>query len=61
MLFRSDDDLPPEWRERVRELTGRDADRVLREDGPPTAPGDDRRRADAEAHEVIDQARALLR
>jgi acetoin utilization protein AcuC len=56
-----DDDLPPEWRERVRELTGRDADRVLREDGPPTAPADDRRRADAEAHEVIDQAVALLR
>ena len=55
-----DDDLPPEWRDRVRELTGRDADRVLREDGPPTAPADDRRRADAEAHEVIDQARALL-
>jgi acetoin utilization protein AcuC len=56
-----DDDLPPEWRERVRELTGRDADRVLREDGPLTAPADDRRRADAEAHEVIDQAVALLR
>jgi acetoin utilization protein AcuC len=56
-----DDDLPPEWRERVRELTGREADRVLREDGPLTAPADDRRRADAEAHEVIDQAIALLR
>jgi acetoin utilization protein AcuC len=56
-----DDDLPPEWRERVRELTGREADRVLREDGPLTAPADDRRRADAEAHEVIDQAVALLR
>jgi acetoin utilization protein AcuC len=56
-----DDDLPPAWRERVRELTGREADRVLREDGPPSAPADERRHADAEAHEVIDQAIALLR
>ncbi|MGE3232924.1 MAG: hypothetical protein AB7O78_04245 [Thermoleophilia bacterium] len=55
-----DDELPPAWRERVRELTGRDADRVLREDGPPTAPADERRRGDAEAHEVIDQAVALF-
>jgi hypothetical protein len=44
----------------VRELTGRDADRVLREDAEPDAPADARRQADAEAHAVIDQAIALL-
>jgi acetoin utilization protein AcuC len=55
-----DDDLPDGWRERVRDLTGREADRALREDGEPEAPAADRRRADAEAHVVIDQAIALL-
>ncbi len=55
-----DDELPAGWRERVRELTGREADRVLREDGAPEAPPDQRRQADAEAHAVIDEAIALL-
>ena len=55
-----DDELPAGWRERVRGLTGREADRVLREDGGPEAPADERRRADAEAHAVIDEAIALL-
>ncbi len=56
-----DDELPADWRERVRELTGREADRVLREDGEPAAPADTRRQADIEAHAVIDEAIALLR
>ena len=56
-----DDELPADWRERVRELTGREADRVLREDAEPAAPADTRRQADIEAHAVIDEAIALLR
>jgi acetoin utilization protein AcuC len=55
-----DDELPPEWRERVRELTGREADPVLREQSEPDAPAEQRRSADAEAHRVIDEAIALL-
>jgi acetoin utilization deacetylase AcuC-like enzyme len=55
-----DDELPADWRERVRELTGRDADRVLREDAEPSAPADTRRQANAEAHAVIDEAIAIL-
>lgn len=54
-----DDDVPAAWKERVRELTGRDADPFLREDGEPEAPAGERARADAEAHQVIDQAIAL--
>lgn len=55
-----DDELPARWRERVRELTGREADRVLREEGEPEAPADQRRQADTEGHQVIDQAIELL-
>jgi acetoin utilization protein AcuC len=56
-----DDELPAAWREQVRRLTGREADRVLREYAVPGAPADMRRQADAEAHAAIDEAIALLR
>ena len=55
-----DDDLPADWRAHARALTGREADRVLREEGEPEAPADRRRQADREAHGVIDQATALV-
>jgi acetoin utilization protein AcuC len=56
-----DDEIPAEWRELARELTGDEPSRLLRGDGDPEAPADARAEADGRAHRVIDEARALIR
>jgi acetoin utilization protein AcuC len=55
-----DDALPEAWLTSARERVGRDLTARLLEDGEPEIDAERRARADAEAHRVIDQARALL-
>jgi acetoin utilization protein AcuC len=55
-----DDALPAPWLATARDWAGRDLTARLLDDGEPEIDADRRARADAEAHRVIDQARALV-
>jgi acetoin utilization protein AcuC len=55
-----DDALPEAWLAMARDRVGRDLTPRLLEDGEPEMEAERRARADAEAHQVVDQARALV-
>jgi hypothetical protein len=55
-----DDELPQAWIESARARVGRDLTARLRRDAEPDIDADRRARADAEAHAVVDRARALV-
>jgi acetoin utilization protein AcuC len=55
-----EDDVPEEWLVIAEARTGRPLTSRLSADPEPEVPVEERMRADAEAHQVIDQARALV-
>lgn len=54
------EDIPTEWLALARERTGQEFTARLMDDPEPEAPAEDCVRADAEGHEVVDEARRML-
>lgn len=55
-----DDEIPEEWLVMARTRLGRDLTSRLSADPEPEVPVEERMRADAEAHRIVDQAAALV-
>src|SRR5262245_29506330 len=54
------DEIPAAWLEEAERRAGEPLTRHLREDREPTAPADQRARADEEGNRIVDQARAMV-